>query len=138
MFQNFLQQTNYPAILVSAVVYFALGALWYSPVLFQKPWAANVGRTDEQLRSGNKIVFLYTFLALLAVCFVTSFFTWALQTASCMAAIRLGLFISLGYTATVIAINNWYGQRGAKLTLIDAGYHVAGIVLATIIMSVWK
>jgi MFS family permease len=138
MFQNFLHQTNYLAILVSAVAYFALGALWYSPVLFQKPWVANVGRTDEQLRNGSKIVFLYTFLALLVICFVTSFFTWALQTASCMAAIELGLFISLGYTTTVIAINNWYGQRGAKLTMIDAGYHVVGIVIATIIMAVWK
>jgi hypothetical protein len=138
MFQTFLQQTNYLAIFVSAVVYFGLGALWYSPVMFQKGWMANIGRTEEQLRNGSKIVFLYTFIALFVICFVTSFFTWALQTANCIPAIKLGLFISLGYIVTVVAINNWYGQRTAKLTMIDAGYHVVGIVLATIILAVWK
>jgi hypothetical protein len=138
MFQTFLDQTNYLAIFVSALVYFAIGALWYSPLLFQKPWMANVGRTDEQLRSGSKIVFLYTLIALIVICFVTSFFVWATQTGNCIPAIKLGLFISLGYTTTAIAINNWYGQRSAKLTMIDAGYHVVGIVLATIIMAVWK
>lgn len=138
MFQTFLHQTNYLAILVSTVVYFGIGALWYSPVLFQKAWVQNVGRTDEQLRGGSKIVFLYTFIALFVICFVTSFIVWILGTSNCVPAIKVGLFISLGYTSTVIAINNWYGQRSAKLTLIDAGYHVAGIVFATIIMAVWK
>jgi hypothetical protein len=138
MFQSFLEQTNYLAILVSAIVYFALGAVWYSPLLFQKAWVANVGRTDEQLRGGSKIVFLYTFIALFVMCFVTSFIVWAMQTSMCIPAIKLGLFISLGYTTTTVAINNWYGQRPAKLTMIDAGYHIVGIVLATIIMAVWK
>ncbi|MCE3278123.1 MAG: hypothetical protein K0S44_314 [Bacteroidetes bacterium] len=138
MFQTFLHQINYLALAVSAIVYFALGALWYSPVLFQKPWVQNVGRTEEQLRSGSKIVFLYTFFALLVICFVTAFIIWMLGTPNCVSAIKVGLFISVGYTTTVVAINNWYGQRPAKLTLIDAGYHVVGIVLAAIILTVWK
>lgn len=138
MFQTFLHQVNFLAVLVSTVVYFALGALWYSSVLFQRPWMQDVGRSEEQLRSGNKMVFLYTFIALFVICFVTSFFTWALQTASLMAAIKLGLFIGFGYTATVVSINNWYGQRSARLSMIDAGYHIVGIVIATIILALWK
>ncbi|HEY0030530.1 MAG TPA: DUF1761 domain-containing protein [Bacteroidia bacterium] len=138
MFQTFLHQTNYLAILVSAIVYFAIGALWYSPLLFSKAWVKHVGRTEEQLRSGSKIVFLYTLVAEIAICFVTAFFIWILGTSQCVSAIKVGLFISLGYTTTIIAINNWYGQRSAKLTLIDAGYHVVGIVFAAIILTVWK
>jgi uncharacterized membrane protein len=138
MFQTFLHQTNYLAIIVSAVVYFLLGAVWYSPVLFAKPWAARVGRTEEQLRGGSKVVFLYTLIALVVICFVTSFIVWILGTSSVISAIKVGLFISLGYTTTIIAINNWYGQRAGKLTLIDAGYHVVGIVVATIILTLWK
>jgi hypothetical protein len=138
MFQTFLNQTNYFAILVSALVYFFIGALWYSPLLFSKVWVKEVGRTEEQLRGGSKIIFLYTFFALLVICFVTSFIVWHLGTPDAMAATKLGLFLSLGYTTTIIAINNWYGQRSLKLTLIDAGYHIAGIISATIIMSLWR
>jgi len=138
MFQTFLHQTNYLAIIVSALVYFVIGAIWYSPLLFAKPWMANVGRSEEQLKSGSKIVYLYTLVALIVICFVTSFIIWILGTVQCVSAIKVGLFISLGYTSTVVAINNWYGQRSAKLTCIDAGYHVVGITLAAIILTVWK
>jgi MFS family permease len=138
MFQTFLHQTNYWAIIVSAVAYFILGAVWYSPVLFAKPWMQNVGRSEEQLRGGSKVVYLYTLIALMVICFVTSFIIWILGTSSVLSAIKVGLFLSLGYTTTVISINNWYGQRSGKLTLIDAGYHVVGIVVATIILTLWK
>lgn len=138
MFQTFLHQTNYLAIIVSAVVYFVIGALWYSPLLFAKPWMKNVGRTEEQLRSGSKIVYLYTLIAELVICFVLAFIIWVLGTPTCLSAIKVGLFFSLGFTTTIIAINNWYGQRGTKLTLIDSGYHIVGIVFASIILTVWN
>ena len=135
MFQTFLHQTNYLAIVVSAIVYFVIGAVWYS-ALFGKEWMKHIGRTEEQLRSGSKIVYLYTLIAELFICLVMAFVVWSLQTTNCMAAIKLGLFFSI-FPITIIAINNWYGQRSMKLTMIDAGYHIVGIVFATIIMAVW-
>src|ERR1700758_1169838 len=35
------------AILVSAVILWILGAAWYSPVLFAKPWMAALGITPD-------------------------------------------------------------------------------------------
>lgn len=138
MFQTFLQQANYLAIIVSALIYFFIGALWYSPLLFAKSWVQHIGKSEEQLKRGSKIVFLYTFFALLVICFVTSFLVWFMGTSQYFSAIKVGLFLSLGYTSTIIAINNWYGQRSVKLTLIDSGYHIVGIVTATIVMAMWK
>jgi MFS family permease len=138
MFQTFLHQANYLAIIVSSIFYFILGAVWYSPLLFAKPWMQHVGRSEEQLKGGSKVVFLYTLIALFIICFVTSFIIWILGTCTVVSAIKVGLFISLGYTSTIIAINNWYGQRAGKLTLIDAGYHVIGIVAAAVILALWK
>lgn len=138
MFQTFLDQTNFLAIIVAAIVYFILGALWYSPLLFAKAWIENVGRTKEQLMSGSKIVYLYTLIAEFGICFVMAFVIWILGTPNCITAIKVGAFFSIGLTSTIIAINNWYGQRGLKLTLIDSGYHIVGIILASIIMTVWN
>ena len=40
---------NYPAVIASAVAYWVLGALWYSPLLFARPFIALKGWTPEQL-----------------------------------------------------------------------------------------
>jgi hypothetical protein len=39
---------NYPAVAASAVAYWVLGALWYSPLLFARPFIALKGWTPEQ------------------------------------------------------------------------------------------
>ena len=38
MFANLLSSLNWLHVLVATVAYFAIGAIWYSPVLFAKPW----------------------------------------------------------------------------------------------------
>jgi hypothetical protein len=37
------------AVLAAAVVPIVLGAFWYSPALFARPWLRAVGRTEEEL-----------------------------------------------------------------------------------------
>jgi len=37
---------NIWAVLLAAVSSFLLGGLWYSPMLFLKPWNAAMGRTE--------------------------------------------------------------------------------------------
>ncbi len=137
MFETFIHQVNYLAIIVSAVVYFVIGAVWYS-LVFGKIWMKYVGRSEEQLRSGSKIVFLYTLIAELVICFAMAFIIWILGTPNCVSAIKVGLFFGLAFTSTIIAINNWYGQRSWKLTFIDSGYHIVGMVFASIILTVWN
>ena len=138
MFQTFLHQTNYLAIIVAALVYFVLGALWYSPIAFAKPWMESIGKSQDELQGGSKIIYLYTLIGLLMSCFVTAFFVWILGTNNVMSAIKVGLFISIGYVFTTIAINTMYGMRPFKLILIDSGYHIMGVTIATIILTLWK
>jgi len=45
-------KTNYPAVIVAAIAYWILGALWYG-VLFGKPWMALEHMTEEQAKSMN-------------------------------------------------------------------------------------
>ena len=46
-----LPVVNNVAVLVSGVVIFVLGGLWYSPVLFAKRWVALIGKTEEELKA---------------------------------------------------------------------------------------
>ena len=138
MFQTFLHQTNYLAILVSGLLVFGLGALWYSPIAFVKPWMESIGKSQEELRAGSKSYYLFTLICILIYCFVLAFIVWFLGTSNLMGAIKVGLFFGGGFVFTTYSINSMFALRPVKLIFIDAGYHVTGIVIATIILSLWK
>ena len=56
---------NYLAVLVAAAVAFALGGLWYSPILFAKPWVKAHGFTEERIKemqSGAARAYLVSFI----------------------------------------------------------------------------
>ncbi len=43
-----MKTTNHVAVVVAAIVFFALGAAWYT--VLAAPWAAGIGKTMEQLK----------------------------------------------------------------------------------------
>jgi hypothetical protein len=46
-----MPHVNYWAVLVSGVAIFILGGLWYSPMLFAKPWTRMMGKTEEEMKA---------------------------------------------------------------------------------------
>ncbi|MBI2935798.1 MAG: DUF1761 domain-containing protein, partial [Chloroflexi bacterium] len=43
-------EINYLAVIVGVVLNMVAGALWYSPLLFARPWMKEVGMTEEDIR----------------------------------------------------------------------------------------
>jgi hypothetical protein len=41
---------NFLAVVVAAVAAFIIGGLWYSPLLFAKPWVNAHGYSEEQVK----------------------------------------------------------------------------------------
>ncbi len=46
-------ETNWIAILVSALIPLLIGGIWYNPKVMGKVWMASSGITEEQIKSGN-------------------------------------------------------------------------------------
>nr|MDQ3072469.1 DUF1761 domain-containing protein [Bacteroidota bacterium] len=68
---------NYIAILVAAVSTFAVGGLWYSPMLFAKPWMAASGLTEEEAKKGNApMIFGGAFILALIAAFILAMFIY--------------------------------------------------------------
>ena len=44
---------NYLAVIVSAVVFFVIGAIWYNDAVFGKAWRASMGKTDAEFEKEN-------------------------------------------------------------------------------------
>ncbi|MGR3621195.1 DUF1761 domain-containing protein [Pseudophaeobacter sp.] len=111
-------------VLVAALAGFALGAVYYS--ILAEPWmvAAGIKRgTDGKPESGQTpAVFALSFVLQLVVAGMMRhvFALSGISTAG--AGLVAGLGVGLFFISPWIALNNLYGGRPVKLTLIDAGY----------------
>ena len=108
--------------LIAALSAFALGGLWYSPLLFGKAWQREAGLSDEQLAGANRlrtfgVSFLLCLLAAIAFSMVIT------PEAGFFMAFHSGVGIGLFWVATSFGVNYLFEQRSLKLWLINAGYH---------------
>jgi len=47
---DLLGQLNWLAVIVGAVIYFVIGAAWFSPAVFGRPWMAAIGWDESRQR----------------------------------------------------------------------------------------
>ena len=133
---------NYIAVIVSAVVIFILGGLWYSPVLFSKRWVKLIGKTEEEMKAGQSLpaplMFLSAFasglLVSLALAVVLKHFVNmnALRGAEVAAGCWLAFAGSTSFSTMLFA------QKPKELWLIDSGFNLVSFVVAGLILGGWR
>jgi Protein of unknown function (DUF1761) len=128
---------HYPAVLAAAAVHFAIGGLWYSPLLFGKLWQREAGLSDEQLKQGPMgLIFGLAFLAALVMAFNLAAFIGA--KASLTFAIFAGLAAGLGWVAMSLGVLYLFERRSLKLWLINSGYLVLAFTLMGAVLGAWR
>ncbi len=128
-------QINWLAVLAAALSSFLLGGLWYSPLLFHRPWLAASGLDEAQLRRGTGRVFAGAFVCSLIAAVNLAFFLGAKATAGF--GTFAGFAAGLGWVATGLTTTYLFERRPAKLTVIDAGYHVVSLTIMGAILGAW-
>lgn len=133
---------NYVMILVSGVVYMAIGLVWYSTFLFEKQWMKLSGMTKEKMEKGKKD---------LPKTMITSFIT-ALIMAYCLrysvvyggaytglSGVPLGLmtgfFTWLGFMMPVQLMDVLFEKRPFPLFLINTGYQLVVVLAMGVVLS---
>ena len=136
---------NYWAILVSAVASFILGALWYSPVMFVKPWRKMMGLTQQHMEEAKKKgmkkvmakLYIGNFIATLIMVYVLSHFVDYAQAKTITDGLQLGLWVWLGFIATLLFGSILWEGKPFKLFLINAGYRLVELLIVASILSAW-
>jgi hypothetical protein len=127
---------NIWAALVAAVSCFFIGGLWYSPLLFLKPWMRASGVTGDPGQGHPAKVFGISFLFALAAAVVYAVLipppTDALHAAG------QGLAVGLGLVATSVGINYQFANRNFIMLAIDGGYHTVKFVVYGLIIGLWR
>lgn len=136
---SFFSEMNWLAILVAAVAYFLLGALWYSKALFGNLWIKSTGvdMSNPDAKKGVGGIMAFTFLLELITCIGLGILINRLMLTGAVSGIKLGLFTGVFFSAIGIAISYLYQSKPKVLTVIDAGYHIVGSIIASIIICMW-
>ena len=130
-------QFHYPAVIAAAVVCFAIGGLWYSPILFEKAWRREAGLTEEQTRQAPMgRVFGFAALASLVMAFNLAAFIG--PKASIGFGLAAGFAAGLGWVAMSLGVIYLFEQRSLKLWLINSGYQVIAYSVMGAILGAWK
>lgn len=125
-------------VIVASVAYFALGAIWYSNVLFARPWMAAQGITPEAIdRSGMGVSMLATFLLELLAVVVLAVVLETMGIGGWARGTFAGFVIGVGIGAVPMAVSAAYETRPLALLWVNAGYHVVALTLAGFILGIW-
>ncbi|UTA47112.1 DUF1761 domain-containing protein [Simiduia sp. 21SJ11W-1] len=127
---------NIFAILCAALISFALGGIWYSPLLFGKRWMLETGISEEDAKKQNMArVFGLAFLANLVIALNLAMFLGAESTLASGAF--YGFLAGFGWVAMAMGVNDLFEQRSFTLYAINAGFNVVGFTLMGAIIGVW-
>lgn len=128
---------NHIAVFVCAVMSLVIGAVWWSPLLFAKPWQHEAGLSNEQLANTNPAkTFGLSFLLAWIMSYNLAFFlgspgttwTWGVVAGSLTSVWVVGMFI-------VIAL---FEQRSWKYMAINCGYVVVYFAMIGFILGIWR
>jgi len=126
---------NWVAIIVAAVVNMVIGSLWFSPLLFQRPWVAM--RVDKNPMSGVASPMLYVITAVGALVSAITL-DWIIGLAggrTLTGGAIIGLYAGLGFVAPAILSDNLFNERPFKLYLIVGGFPVVGLLVMGAILG---
>jgi hypothetical protein len=130
-------KTNYGAVVVSAIVYWMLGGLWYA-ALFGQRWMLLEGITAEQAKSMNPVLpYIITFVLNLLIAFVLAqLCIWRNANTAARGA-AVGVLLWIGIVGPITFTTYMYEMRSKELFAINEFYPLVGLCLMGVILGAW-
>jgi hypothetical protein len=133
---------NYLAILVSALVYFAIEAMWFS--LFMKDWLAGNRQTMEGLeqlqQQGHSplIAYAVAFVGAVVMAAVISLLTQMTGRQTILRGVFVAILSWIGFVLTTWSAEYAFEARGWRSLAINTGASLLSAVLMGAILGGWK
>jgi uncharacterized protein DUF1761 len=139
-----MHSLNWLAILVAGISTMVVGFLWYSPLLFAKPWMREMGydpndkaKTDEMKKSAGP-AYAGSMVAGLLSAFTLALILHGLRAEDLHFGIMASFHIWLGFVATVQFTGALFMKQSMKLFAINTGYQLVCYLVMGTILTVWR
>ena len=141
----FLTELNWIAILIGFVVFFAVGAVWFSPNVFYLRWVKLMGLTPEENQGlghhGMAFVFGLTALGALvqvtAIASIIHFVALATGPVGPLGGALVGLLVGIGITAASSLSHRLFSGQGIRVWLIEVGGDIVALTLAGLVIGIF-
>ncbi len=125
------------SIFLAALATMPVGFLWYSPVLFAKPWIHHHAINTRKKKGSMVIPLLSTFLTSLVMAFLLSVVIELAQITTLSNAWKLGTLLWFGFDFMPNLTRSLFSKKPLELVLIDSGHQAANVLLVSwILMTV--
>src|SRR5258708_5510445 len=132
---------NYLAVVVAAVAAFALGGVWYSPLLFAKLWVNAHGYSEEQVKAMQKsagkaygVSLVCQWLIALALAVLVGY----LHLEHLSQGLKLGLLAWVGFAFPLGLMANMFTEKRITVFYIDTGYQLVYLLIMGAIITAWQ
>ena len=133
---------NFWPILVASLVSFAIGSLWYSPVLFGKEWMALTKISDKDINDtrarGVWKLYIVQFIFTLIMFCVIGFTIATANIDSSSDGGFVGFLAWLGFVVPMQVSGFLWKRHSFKLVLIESINYLVTLVIGGAIIGAWR
>lgn len=131
---------NILAVIAASIVGFCIGLAWYSPSFFGAEWAAVMGTSWRDAKSGfsPRAALGIEFISVFVMAFVLGNLSLALGVHGPLAAIRLAVWVWLGFQATILFSSVLFERRPMKLFYVSAGERFTAMLAMALVLGLWR
>jgi hypothetical protein len=137
-----LGQLNWLAVIVGALIYFVLGALWYSPMVLGRQWQRSIGwdpeRTPPQMSAATYVV---PGLAYLVMAIAVGLLAVTTGTDTAAEGVILGLVLGIGLSLMHTLVDATFDPNKPQpwtWFAINGTYHALGLLIVAVVVAVWQ
>ena len=135
---------NLWAVLVSALATMVVGFVWYSPMLFAKPWTILMGYDPNdkaklaEMQKNAGPSYAMSLVASILSAIVLGKILEVADVRTALYGMEIGLAIWLGIVTTVQFTGALFSKQPFKLYLINTGYQAVCYVAMGAILGGWR
>jgi len=130
-------KTNYTAVIVAAVVYWLLGAVWYG-VLFSKQWMTLENVSAEKASSMSPVLpYIVTFILNLLIAYSLAQISIWRNANTIGRGASVGVLLWIGLVGPITFTTHMYEMRPKELYAINEFYPLFGMVVMGAIIGAW-
>jgi hypothetical protein len=128
---------NWLAVIVAAVVMFAIGAAWYT-VLFGQQWRALMGIPEGTQPEGFVQALVVGFIGNLLEAYVLALFIgYATATSNIMTGLTVAFWAWLGFVVSIMVPSIFFERKPPMVVAINASHQLVGLLVMGLILGWW-
>lgn len=129
---------NWLAVVMAALAYFVLGALWYTDALMGRQYRAALGIDADSQGTPEVGPLVVNFVGWLVAALALGLIAVAIGADGFVDGLVLGLVVGVGAVLTQVLVTSGYEGRGNALLKVNAPYVLIGYAVMGVILATWR